>query len=95
MNKKPLCLCAFVVQTLLTGCNTHYGDMKSGDMRAAIDNCRQNKLGVLVYQRADKSVMDIRCMPLKDDITHTVTIRKASTMPIVRILTDSIDIEEK
>ncbi len=78
----------------LTGCNTHHGDMKADTMRAAIDNCRQNQLGVLVYQRPDKSVMDIRCMPVKGEVQHTVTVRKRDNMPILRILTDTVDIEE-
>lgn len=83
-----------VLFLLLTACNTHHGDMKADTMRAAIDNCQQNKLGVLVYQRPDQSVMDIRCMPIKGEVNHTVTIRKRANMPILRILTESIDIEE-
>lgn len=95
MNKKSLCLCAFVVQMLLTACTSHLGDMKAADMRAAIDNCRQNFLGVMIYQRADRSIMAIRCIPLPSEVNHTVTVRKRANMPILRILTESIDIEEK
>ena len=77
---------------LLTGCKHHWGDMKSADMRAAIDNCHENQLGVLVYQRADQSVMAIRCMPLPDQVSHRVTVRKRANMPILRVLTESMDI---
>ncbi len=79
----------------LTGCNTHLGDMKAADMRTAIDNCRQNQLGVMIYQRVDKSIMAIRCIPLTSEVNHTVTVRKRVNMPILRILTESLDIEEK
>lgn len=79
----------------LTACTGHLGDMKAADMRAAIDNCRQNQLGVLTYQRADKSIMAIRCIPLSSEVSHIVTVRKRANMPILRILTESIDIEEK
>lgn len=79
----------------LTGCTSHLGDMKAADMRAAIDNCRQNCLGVMIYQRADRSIMAIRCIPLPSEVNHTVTVRKRVNMPMLRILTESIDIEEK
>ena len=89
-----LCLCAFVVQLLLTGCMGHLGDMKAADMRAAIDNCRQNQLGVLTYQRADRSIMAIRCIPLPSEVNHSVTIRKRVNMPLLRVITENIDIQE-
>ena len=76
----------------LTGCQHHWGDMKAADMRAAIDNCHQNQLGVLTYQRADQSIMAIRCMPLPSDVNHKVTVRKRTNMPIFRVLTETIDI---
>ena len=78
----------------LTGCMGHLGDMKAADMRAAIDNCRQNQLGVLAYQRADRSIMAIRCIPLPNEVSHSVTIRKRVNMPILRIITENIDIQE-
>ena len=84
----------FVVQLLLTGCMSHLGDMKAADMRAAIDNCRQNHLGVLAYQRADRSIMAIRCIPLPSEVNHSVTIRKRINMPLFRIITENIDIQE-
>ncbi len=78
----------------ITACTGHLGDMKAADMRAAIDNCRQNQLGVMAYQRADKSIMAIRCIPLRNEINHAVTVRRRANMPILRILTETIDIEE-
>lgn len=94
MNNFSLCLCAFVVQALLPGCMSHLGDMKAADMRAAIDNCRQNQLGVMTYQRADRSVIAIRCIPLSSEVNHSVTIRKRANMPLLRIITENIDIQE-
>lgn len=84
-------LILFIV-LILTGCITR--DMKADTMRAAIDNCRDNNLDVQVYQRADRSIIDIRCLPKKGDVQHTVTIRKRSTMPLLRVLTENIDIVE-
>lgn len=83
-----------LLHLLLTGCIHLLGDMKAADMRAAIDNCRQNQLGVMIYQRADKSIMAIRCIPLPSDVNHTITVRKRSNLPILRILTENIDIQE-
>ena len=94
VHKKTLCFCIFVMQLNLTGCMGHLGDMKAADMRAAIDNCRQNQLGVLTYQRADRSIMAIRCIPLPSEVNHSVTIRKRANMPLLRIITENIDIQE-
>ena len=76
----------------LTGCQHHWGDMKAMDMRAAIDNCHQNNLGVLTYQRADQSIMAIRCIPLANDVNHKVTVRKRANMPVIRVLKETMDI---
>ena len=85
-----LVACLFL---LLSGCSTHFGDMKPDTMRAAIDNCHQNQLDVQMYQRPDKSVVSIRCLPKPDDIKNTVTIRKRTRMPVVRFLTEQVESE--
>lgn len=79
----------------LSACQMHPGDMKANTMRAAIDNCKENQLGVLVFQRADRSIVAIRCMPLKEEIAHTVTLRKRMPLQLMQILNEQLDIIEK
>jgi hypothetical protein len=82
-----------VILLLLTGCNSLF-DMSADTMRAAIDNCKDKKLGVLVYQRTDGSVMAIRCMPSSEDVTQSVTLRKRTPMPIIKLIYEKYEVDE-
>ena len=49
--------------------------MKADTMRAAIDECKQQNLNVLMYKRPDSSVFAIRCIPKDDEISKQVIVR--------------------
>ena len=75
---------------LLFGCAHHtlYGKSAS-DIRAAIDECHQNKLSVLLFQRPDHTVYAIRCIPLASEIEHTVMVRPKTPINVLRPLFNS------
>ena len=64
---------------LLTG-------LKPDAIRIALDECNQNNLKVLLYQRPDQSVFSIRCIPKDEDIHKTVTVRPRIPMRVIRPL---------
>ena len=80
---------------ILSACQFHGGDMKANTMRAAIDNCRENNLGVLVFQRADRSIIAIRCIPLTDEVTHTVTLRKRVPLQLMQMFNEQFEFTGK
>jgi len=69
---------------MLLGCSTAGNIMSAENLRAAIDACRESKLGVLVYQRPDRSVMDVRCIPTPDQVNEYVTLRPKLPMKVIR-----------
>ncbi len=70
---------------LLLGCSsTGRGIMSAENLRAALDECEELKLWVLVYQRPDRSVMDVRCIPNPDQVNEYVTLRPKLPMKLIR-----------
>ncbi len=63
---------------MLLGCSSSGGIMSAENLRAALDECHEMKLWVLVYQRPDRSVMDVRCIPQPD---VEITVKKYKTGP--------------
>ncbi|WP_157674259.1 hypothetical protein [Endozoicomonas ascidiicola] len=63
--------------------------MSPDNMRAALDECLELKLQILVYQRPDRSVMDIRCIPNPEQITEFVTLRPKLPMKLLRPFYDN------
>ncbi len=78
---------------LLSGCS-YITPMNALTIRAALDECRQNQLNVLVFKRPDDSVVAIRCIPKKEDIDKTVTIRQRTPTPIIKILYETAESKE-
>ncbi len=69
-------LIPFCLPFLLSGCSAMLGKgMSAETMRAAIDECRQQNLNVLLYKRPDSSVFAIRCIPKETEIDKTVIVR--------------------
>ncbi|MCF1432210.1 MAG: hypothetical protein LPH20_15625 [Shewanella sp.] len=58
--------------------------MTGPHMRAALDECVDNNLDVLVYQRPDQSVMAVRCIPKADQVSKTIKARPYVPMKILR-----------
>lgn len=69
---------------LITGCTSTGGVMSAENLRAALDECHEMKLQVLVYQRPDRSVMDVRCIPDPDQVAEFVTLRPKLPMKMIR-----------
>ena len=70
---------------LFTGCVSSGGNIMSAEnLRAALDECHELKLWVLVYQRPDRSVMDIRCIPNPDQVDEIITLRPKMPMKLIR-----------
>ena len=69
---------------VLNGCTIMNRPMSALNMRTAIDECRELKLAVMVYQRPDKSVIAIRCIPRADEAEETVTLRPKIPVQILK-----------
>ncbi len=57
--------------------------MSPESLRAYISECRHQNLGVLVYRRADGSVVDVACIPHDEEVDQAVTVR---ARPMLRLL---------
>lgn len=68
--------------------------MTGTTLRAAMNECVENDLGVLVYARADGSIMAIRCIPKSDQVTKTVRVRPYVPMKIIRPFTQMEEVIE-
>lgn len=79
-----------LVVFLLYGCSHHvlYGK-DANTIRAAIDECHQNKLEVLLFQRPDHTVYAIRCTPPKSEVEQTVTVREKTPINLFRHFIDA------
>ena len=74
-----------VIGCPVTGCVSSGGSIMSAEnLRAALDECHELKLWVLVYQRPDHSVMDIRCIPDPDQVNEVITLRPKMPMRLIR-----------
>lgn len=58
--------------------------MKADTMRAAIDECKQQNLNVLLYKRPDSSVFAIRCIPKSEEISKEVIVRPRMPVNMLR-----------
>lgn len=74
-----------VLAFLLFACSpiTLYGK-GANDIRAAIDECHQNKLAVLLFQRPDNQVYAIRCIPPANEVEKTVMVRPKTPINLWR-----------
>lgn len=79
MNHLLILLCL-----TLTGCCSSNRIMSAENLRAALDECKELKLWTLVYQRADRSVMDIRCIPDPANVNEIITLRPKMPMKLIR-----------
>lgn len=77
-------LLLIIVLMLLLGCSSTRGIMSAENLRAALDECHELRLWVLVYQRPDRSVMDVRCIPDPDQVNEYVTLRPKLSMKMIR-----------
>jgi len=66
------------------GCTWMNKPMTAIDMKTAINECRQAGLNVLVYERPDQSVIDIRCIPKESDTDETVILRPKIPVNILK-----------
>ena len=72
---------------MLTGCSPILATgLEPNTMRTAIDECKQQNLHVLLYQRPDTSVFAIRCIPKEEDVHKTITVRPRVPMRVIRHL---------
>ncbi len=55
-------------------------------LRAALDECKDNDLDVLVYTRPDQSVMAVRCIPKPEQVARQVRVRPHVPMKLLRPL---------
>lgn len=69
---------------VITGCVSSGSIMSAENLRAALDECHEMKLWVLVYQRPDRSVMDVRCIPNPEQVNEIVTLRPKMPMKLIR-----------
>lgn len=73
----------------LSGCIAPYGVMNGKNLRTALDECLEMKLNVLVYQRPDRSVIDVRCIPPPELVNEYVTLRPKLPMNLIRQIFNS------
>ena len=78
-----------LISSFLVGCTSTGQVMSAENMRAALDECLELKLQILVYQRPDRSVMDVRCIPNPEQITEFVTLRPKLPMKLLRPFYDN------
>ncbi len=84
------CLAAWVLILivaifLLAGCSPILATgLKPDAMRTALDECDQNNLNVLLYQRPDGSVFALRCVPKEEEVYKVVTVRPRVPMRAIR-----------
>ena len=76
-----------VVMLILPACHLH-SPMTGANLRAALDECRENDLASLVYIRTDNSVMGVRCIPKPDQVARTIRIRPYTPMKIIRTFSE-------
>lgn len=77
----------------LTACHLHR-PMTGANLRAALDECRENDLASLVYIRTDNSVMGVRCIPKPDQVDRTIRIRPYTPMKIIRTFAETEEVVE-
>ena len=76
VSLKQYCSTGLIVLIeLCSGCTNIPQPMKAENMRAAIDECRQRNLDVLLYKRPDNSAFAIRCIPKDKEVDKTVIVR--------------------
>lgn len=85
--------CIVIVMLILTACHLHR-PMTGANLRAALDECRENDLASLVYIRTDNSVMGVRCIPKPDQVDRTIRIRRYTPMKIIRTFAETEEVIE-
>ena len=74
-----------VLSTGLAGCSPLLSrGMSAETMRAAIDECTQQNLNVLLYRRPDSSVFAIRCTPRDEEVSKQVIVRPRMPVNAIR-----------
>ena len=68
--------------------------MTGATLRTALDECIENNLDTLVYARTDNSIMAVRCIPKKDQVTKTIRVRPYAPMKIIRSVTEMEEVLE-
>lgn len=84
-----------VMAFLLFACSpiTLYGK-GANDIRAAIDECHQNKLAVLLFERPDHQVYAIRCTPPASEVDKVIMVRPKTPINVLRPFFESMDNKE-
>ena len=85
MRSILLCLLA-----LLSACQ-HLKGMTAADIRAAMDNCQDHNLDVLLYKRPDNSVVTIRCYPKSEQVSKTVTLVPRVPASMLKFLYEKLE----
>ena len=80
-------LCLLV---LLSACQ-HMKGMTAADIRAAMDNCQDHSLDVLLYKRPDNSVITIRCYPKPEQVSKTVTLVPRVPASMLKFLYEKLE----
>lgn len=73
-----------VLLCLISGCAWIKSPMTGATLRAALDECSENDLNVLIYARPDNSTMAVRCIPKPDQVSRTIRVRPYVPMKILR-----------
>ena len=76
------------------GCTWLTRPMTGATLRAALDECQENDLASLVYIRTDNSVMGVRCIPKKDQVTRIIRVRPYVPMKLIRSLSETEEVVE-
>lgn len=87
------CLVLLLV-LLLPACAWITRPMTGPTLRAALDECTENDLASLVYIRTDNSVMGVRCIPKKDQVTRIIRVRPYVPMKLIRSFSNTEEVIE-
>ena len=86
--------CLVVMACFIISSCTHLSGMNAMTMRAALDDCKQQELDVLVYKRPDGSVMAIRCLPKPDEVAKSITLRPRLPLPVIKAFSEKYEYRE-
>ena len=81
-----------ILMFMLFGCSRIARDGKQAmDIRAGLDECHENKLSVVLFQRPDHVVYAIRCFPPAEEVDKTVMVRPKTPINLLRPFMETIN----
>lgn len=93
--KKILLMAITLLTFQLTACGGLMQPMTGENLRAALDECKENDLDELSYVRPDSSIMAVRCIPKKDQVAKEVKVWPHIPMKVLRPLLRVDGVEER